>query len=84
MDCNDTPMPPVCCILMYNGMDILICKLDPFGDDSNIAESESGYSMMHCEYYCALCNDLLTLLLRGFASFDLDAINRSRGHYQLI
>ena len=63
MDCNDTPMPPVCCILMYNGMDILICKLDPFGDDSNIAESESGYSMMHCEYYCALCNELLTLLL---------------------
>ena len=57
-------MPPVCCILrMCDGIGNAIIFLDFFGDHSyEIVMSKSGYPTMQCEYYCALCNGLPTLL----------------------
>ena len=63
---------------------IAIIFLGFFRDHSyEIVTAESGYPMMQCEYYCALCNGLPTLL-HWFASFDLDVINCSRDRYQMI
>ena len=56
MDVKVTITPPVCCILrMFVGIDQ--CNyIFGLGDHSyETVTSESGYPMMQCEYYCALC-----------------------------
>ena len=64
MDGKATIMPPVCCILRpCVGIDQWNNIFGLLRDHSyEIVMSKSGYPTMQCEYYCALCNGLPTLL----------------------